>query len=285
MEPRRHFFVGDALLLRPCVDRQVEVELIEDLVLQARGVPGLGIGVVRNVFGDDVVDHAGAHILDRRFERFGRHHPAPVLEDDLALVVHHVVELENVLANVEVARLDLLLRLLKRLVDPRMDDRLVFLEPEPLEHRIHALRAENAHEIVLQRQEELRSARVALPAGSPAQLVVDAAAFVPLRADDIEPAGVDRLLFESRDLGADRRLLRLARLRRRSRVDLLLDPHLDIAAELNVGAATGHVGRDRNRARNAGLGDDERLLLMVAGVQNGESSSTACPRAPRRKAP
>ena len=166
-----------------------------------------------------------------------------------------------------------------------MDDRLVFLEPEPLEHRIHALGAENAHEIVLQGQEELRPARVALPAGAPAQLVVDATAFVPLGPDDVEPAGVDRLLFESRDLGADRGLLRLSRLLRRSRVDFLLDPHLDIAAELNVGAATGHIGRNRNRPRNAGLRDDERLLLMVAGVQNRESSSTACLRGPRRTEP
>ena len=67
MEPGRHFLVGDALLLGPFVDRQIEVELVENLILQARGVPGLGIGVVRNVLGDDVVDHAGAHILDRRF--------------------------------------------------------------------------------------------------------------------------------------------------------------------------------------------------------------------------
>ncbi len=44
----------------------------------------------------------------------------------------HVVELEQVLADVEVARLDLLLRLLQRLVDPGMDDRLALLQAEPL---------------------------------------------------------------------------------------------------------------------------------------------------------
>src|SRR5271166_4333280 len=163
------------------------------------------------MFGDDIVDYAGAHILDLRLKRFGRHHLAPVFKDHLALVVHHVVKLENVFAHVEIAGLDLLLRLLKRLVDPRMDYRLVLFEPETLKHSVHALRAENAHEIVLQRQEELRSAWVALPAGSPAQLIVDTAAFVPLRANNIEPAGVDRLLFESRDFPPNRRLMRLAR--------------------------------------------------------------------------
>jgi hypothetical protein len=45
-----------------------------------------------------------------------------------------VVELQEVLADVEVARLDLLLRLLQRLVDPGMDDRLALLEAEPRQH-------------------------------------------------------------------------------------------------------------------------------------------------------
>ena len=42
MEPGRYLFVGDALLLRPFVDRQVEVELVDDLILQACGVPASG---------------------------------------------------------------------------------------------------------------------------------------------------------------------------------------------------------------------------------------------------
>src|SRR5208282_3780880 len=135
---------------------------------------------------------------------------------------------------------------------------------------VHALRAENAHEIVLQRQEELRSAWVALPARSPAQLIVDTAAFVPLRANNIEPAGVDRLLFESRDFPPDRRLMRLARFLRRGGVDLLLHPHFDVAAKLNVRAAPGHVCCDGNRARNARLSDDEGFLLVETRVEDGE---------------
>ena len=209
-----HFLVGDALFLRPGVDGNVEVELGGDLRFEARDVPGLGIGVVRDVLGDDVVDDVGAHFGDRRLEGFLRHHLAPVLEDDLALIVHDVVELENVLAHVEVARLDLLLRLLQRLVDPGMDDRLVVLQAEPLQHRVHALGAEDAHQVVLQRQEEFRAAGIALPARTAAQLVVDATALVPLGADDIEAARLDRLALEIGDLGADFRLLALALLRR-----------------------------------------------------------------------
>lgn len=60
------------------------------------------------------------------------HQVDALLEDDLALVVLHVVIFEQVLADVEVARFDLLLRLLESLVDPRMDDRLAFLQAEPV---------------------------------------------------------------------------------------------------------------------------------------------------------
>ena len=84
-----------------------------------------------------------------------------------------------------------------------MDDRLVLLEAELLQHAVHALGAEDAHQVVLQRQEELRAPGIALAAGAAAQLVVDAAALVALGADHVEAAGGERLLLELGDLGAD----------------------------------------------------------------------------------
>ena len=47
-----------------------------------------------------------------------------------------------------------------------------------------------------------------------------------------------------------------------------LQPHVEIAAELDVGAAAGHVGGDRHGARAAGLRDDVGLLLVIARVQH-----------------
>ena len=133
-------------------------------VRQSFDVPGFGIGVGRRATRDEIVDDVVAHVGDHVFERLLRHHLAALLEDDLALVVHHVVVFQNVLAHVEVARLDLLLRLLERLVDPGMDDRLAFLEAELDQHRIHPVGAEDAHQIVAQRQKEFRAARIALAA-------------------------------------------------------------------------------------------------------------------------
>ena len=47
-----------------------------------------------------------AHVGDRLVDRLIAHQLKPLLENHLALIVHHVVELEQVLADIEVARFD-----------------------------------------------------------------------------------------------------------------------------------------------------------------------------------
>ena len=42
----------------------------------------------------------------------------------------------------------------------------------------------------------------------------------------------------------------------------------DIGAKLNIGAAPGHVSRDRNRAAQPRPGNDRRFPLIVAGIQS-----------------
>src|SRR6185437_11843265 len=169
---------------------------------------------------------------------------APLIEDRLTLIVHHVVVYEQVLADVEVARLDLGLRLLKRLIDPGMDDGLVLFQAERLKHAVHALRAENAHEVVFEREEEAGAAGIALPAGTAAQLIVDSPALVAFGANHVETAGLERRLFALGDfrhnvlaLGGDllrRWLLALLLLGG----EPILGQHVGVAAELDVGAAS-----------------------------------------------
>ena len=147
-----------------------------------------------------------------------------------------------------------------------MNNRLAFLQAELLQHAVHPLGAEDTHQIVFQRQEEQRGARVALAAGAAPQLVVDAAAFMALGADDEQAPGGQNLIAGAghlgRDIGAHH--FRLAA----AAGQFLLHPHVDIAAQLNIGAATGHVGGDGHRAGRAGLGDDHRLLLMKTRVKD-----------------
>src|SRR5258708_39844201 len=115
------------------------------------------------------------------------------------------------LADVEVVRLDLLLRVLDRRVDPAMLDRLAFLHPEALHDLLDALGAEDAQQIVLQREEETRRPGIALATGAAAQLVVDAPALVALSAEDVDPPRREHLLALSGALRAvllERRLVR-----------------------------------------------------------------------------
>ena len=100
-------------------------------VMQAGRVPLLGIGLFRDVAGDQRLHHFLAEIGDLVGDIVRRHDLAALLEDHLALVVEHIVIFQDVLADFEVARFDLLLRLFQRLVDPGMGDGFARLQPQP----------------------------------------------------------------------------------------------------------------------------------------------------------
>src|SRR6267154_6899505 len=85
-------------------------------------------------------------------------------------------------------------------------------------------RTKDLHQVVFKRDEELARSRVALAARAPTQLIVDAPALMTFRADDVQTADVGHALTED-----------------------------------DVRAASGHVGRDRDRAGLARLGDDAGL--------------------------
>ena len=79
--------------------------------------------------------------------------------DVLALLVHHVVVLEEVLADREVLRLDLLLRALDGPRHHAVLDRHAFFHAELLHQAGDAIRPEDAHQVVLEREVEAGRAR------------------------------------------------------------------------------------------------------------------------------
>ncbi len=224
--------------------------------------------------GDHVLHDLLPHIGDGLLDRLVVHKVDALLEDDLALIVHHIVEFEQVFARIEVARLDLLLGLFQRPVDPGVGDGLIFLDAELAQHVVHALGAEDAHQVVFKREVEFGGARVALAARTAAKLVVDAPAFMALGAEHIEPAGSQRDLLLLLDIGVDLRALSFDLLRRGlpsgrlALIDPIREPHGRVAAELDVRAAARHVGGDGHGARHARLRDDARFLLVIARVQD-----------------
>ena len=149
-----------------------------------------------------------------------------------------------------------------------MEDRFVFLQAHAAEHRVDAFGAENTHQVVLQRQEEFRCARIALTARATTQLVIDAAGFMAFGGDDVQAACSDNDLFIVSDFRFDARfdcfLFGLAH----RFIGFARDQHFSVPAKHDVGAATGHVGGDSNSARLACLRDDLCFLLVVAGVEH-----------------
>ena len=149
-------------------------------------VPLLGeaLGRADDVALDDVVDHRA----DLLVQVGALEHRAALAVDDLALAVHHVVVLQDVLAGLEVLRLDLALGGGDRAGDPLVLDRHVVGDLERGQHPVDPVGLEQPHQLVLERQVEPGLARVALTAGATAQLVVDAARLVALGAEDVEAA-------------------------------------------------------------------------------------------------
>ena len=140
-----------------------------------------------------LVDDFGADAGDRVGDVLRRHQLGALLVDDLALVVRDVVVLEQVLAQVEVVGLDLALRALDLAsTSILLSIDLAFLHAGRLQPALGALGiAEDAHQVVFERQIEAARARVALAARTAAQLVVDAARLVAFGADDVQAAGRD----------------------------------------------------------------------------------------------
>src|SRR5882672_4751333 len=150
-----------------------------------------------------------------------------------------------------------------------MGDDLAFLGAGAVHDARDAIGPEEAHEVVFERHVEDTLTRIALPAGAAAQLAVDTPRLVALGPDDHEPARRILVALELFDLlggqvgGFD--LLTERRFTRLDSADLTL---LDAGPEFDVGAAAGHVGRDRDRARLACQRHDLGLALVELRVQD-----------------
>ena len=202
------------------LDERLEVPLLRVLLLREVGDRALDDLV-------DPLDHLLGHVV-------ALEHLAPLLVDHLALDVHDVVVLEDVLPRDEVLLLDLLLGVLDLVREDLGLHGLILRDLEALHDPLDPVAGEQADQVVLAGQIEAGLARVALAARAAAELVVDAARLVPLCREHVEPAGLAHAL-----------------------------------AELDVDAAAGHVRRDGDRAELTRVLDDVRLARVLLRVEDG----------------
>ena len=209
-------------------------------------------------------------VQNRVFELAALEHVVAQTVYRFALGIHDVVVFEQILSDIEVASFDAFLRRFDRFRnEPRFDGDIgLFVHAEERHAIFEFLAAEDAQQIVVQRQEETACARIALTPGAPAQLIVDAARFVPFGAQDKQTAdGLNFFLFFGA-LGLEffqhRRIIRIgiiAAARPASQ-------KLGIAAEQNIRPAAGHVRRYRHCPLAPGLRDDLGFALVIFRIQN-----------------
>src|ERR1039458_4326857 len=231
------------------------------------------MGVLRSAHVEVLLHQTADHLHDPlllvgAFEQ----QPAHAV-DRLALLIVNVVVFEQVFAGFEVLRLDGFLRLLNALGDELRFDGHILFHAQAQHQALHALAAEDAHQIVLQGEIEARAAGITLAAGAAPQLVVGAPRIVPLGAQDVQAAEGGHfivlavgLLFEARQQRGPflfGHLIRVKRLfaRRFAR------PHFGIAAQQNIGTASGHCRCNRYGPLPSRLRHHGRFALMVLGVQ------------------
>ena len=252
--------------------------------------------LVLGVAAREAVGHRGAHELlqhaaDLALQVLAVQHLPSLAVDDLALLVHDVVVFQDVLTGLEVAAFNGFLGLLDGAGEHLGVQRGVLIHLEAVHHAHDALRAEEAHDIVRHGEVEAALAGVALTSASAAELVVDAAGFVPLGAQDEEAAHRADLF----GLGGGHFLMRRHALAEEGAgggdglvvgigkaggfgdhgvvvprlAQVVLREVFGVAAQHDIGAAAGHIRRDGHGTQLAGLGDDLGFLLVILGVQDG----------------
>ena len=218
---------------------------LAQLVNQPLGVPVVGVAA-RQVLGQQAGELLSQH-PQRLFAQVTATEGLVAVDvDNLPLLVQHVVEFQQVLANVEVVALHLDLGAADGLGDQFVLHRGILFQSGPTHDALDALAAEPLHQLVFQGHVELGTAGVALASGAAPKLIVDAAGVVMLGADDEQPAQLDHSV-------------------------VFLLPVVSGcvgAAQHDVGAAPGHVGGHGDSAQPSGLGDDAGLALVVLGVQH-----------------
>ena len=205
--------------------------------------------------------------------------------DDLTLLVHDIVVVQQAFPRLEVVRLHPLLRGLDGARHHRVSDHLT-LGGTQLVHGVRqAITDEQPHEVVLHRNEELGRPGITLPPGTAPKLTVDPSGLVPLGPEDLKPTHLnDEVVRFALELDLLRRIH--GDQLREIQAALLRPPHRpafnDTLTQLDVGSAAGHVRGDRHGAGLARLRHDLGFLLVLLGVQDIVRNSAALEHARQR---
>ena len=162
------------VLLRVRKPRRHDEEVKEETLSKTGKVPflrrDLGRAILLREVPGGVLDHLPNLALQALSPFQGKQ---PEIIDDLPLLVHDVIIIQQALPGLEVVALHSLLGLTDGLGHQAVGDDLPLLDPPLLHGPRYSLRHEEAHEVVLQGEEELGGSRISLAPRTPAELPVD----------------------------------------------------------------------------------------------------------------
>ena len=204
----------------------------EQGLIQTDQIPVVLILIVANQAVYHIFNGIGEHLIDGVTHTLAIQYPAALRVDDLTLLIHNLVILQQILTNTEVVALNLLLSLLDGIGKHLMLNLLIFRHAQGVENAHQTLGSEEAHQIVLQRNVETGFSRISLTSGTSSQLIVNTAGLVALGTDNLQSACFLRVL-----------------------------------VQLNIRTTARHVGSDGNCAMLSGKGYDLCLTLMELRVQ------------------
>ena len=147
------------------LDHQEEIEYKP--ASESRQIPVLRIILFRRILFDSVPSRVLDHLphLTLKILTTLKSKQAEVI-NDLALLVHNVIVVEQSLTRLKVVGLHSFLSTLNRLGNKAVGDHLSFFRAPLVHHICNALGPEEPHEIIFEREVELRSTRVSLAPGA-----------------------------------------------------------------------------------------------------------------------
>ena len=196
-------------------------------------VPLISIPLISDTDIHCILGNIGDHLEDHVPHALAVQHPASLVIDDLSLLAHNPVILQQILSDAEVVALDFFLGRLNGIGQRLVFDLLSLGNTQCIKHANQPLGSKQPHQFILQRDIELGLARISLTAGTASELVVDTPGLMTLRSNDLKASRCSGLLIQ-----------------------------------FDIRTTARHVGSDCDRPVNTGVGYDLGLHLVELRIEH-----------------
>ena len=263
------FIFQTVIFAQPACNIHMHVKFFRQHACQRRHVPLLFHAVGRNILGNQIADDHLAHFFHHAAHIVRLQHFIAPMVQHFALVVGHIVVFQHLFAHVEVTPFHFALCIFNLTCQDARLNRHATFRCQFIQDSSRTVKRKQTQQWVLKRQVEAAGTWVALTAGTTAQLIVDTAAFVALRTDNVQATRFQNTpivflpaLLQRMNFGL---FLRVGQLFVRTNGFGLV---LHVAAQHDIRTTACHIGGNGNHARFTSLRHNQGFALVFFGVQH-----------------